>query len=520
MGNTTMIRNMTWNGSYWLAVSSNAELSKSNDGDTWNVIPNIQVDITDVGNDYDNYAAWQTFSKPVWNGTYWLIPCIINGVGLAHSTDGTNWKFINAFSNSLQSLVWYKNHWIGYGGNDEGASSVATSTDGFNWTYKLFNNNETGSVYFIVVGGAPTEIVTTTLKAVQSNPVATSEGSYLLGYSESTNEIYKSSNGINWTGGNGFSLGNKEHTPFGFHAVWNGSYWFAICIKFDRDHLIYINKSSDGITWTPVNKDLGDFWYIDWNGSYWLGVRRTDIAKSTDGINWTFSTLAGKNLNMAYEPRLKWNGSYWLLCIVDPSSGPNSTISLHKSNDGITWTTISYNNEHGAILNMVWNGSYWLILTNNQLILKSYDAITWTPVKSKLLFNAFSEDLYTSSPYWNGAQWLSSAVDNNVLGVAYSTDGDNWTFTPAFSDGLRALVWYKNSWIAKNNANTGGKSSDGITWTEISNYTPNISYMTVGGAPKQSNSRTITIGGGKSRVLRSSKKKRPSRKKRASKKSV
>ena len=108
--------------------------------------------------------------------------------------------------------------------------------------------------------------------------------------------ILYSTDGINWiNSANGTAIFGNTSQVNGI--AWNGTLWVAVATAtFGANTIGY---SSDGITWNAATTSTSIFsvvgFGIAWNGSIWVAVGSgtNTIATSTDGLNWTLSSLSG-----------------------------------------------------------------------------------------------------------------------------------------------------------------------------------------------------------------------------------
>lgn len=186
---------------------------------------------------------------------------------------------------------------------------------------------------------------------------------------------------------------------------------------------------------------------------------------STDGgLTWTNSNPFGGVLNV-FVSTAAWNGSVW----VAGGQGGN----LATSPDGITWTTRT-SGIGGTIYSVVWSSTLSLFVASDGTnIITSPTGVTWT-LQSAVAGGQIAE---------NGAGLLVSWAA--VAGTIYtSTNGTTWTLQPtnlptlASPSGMRFAGGY--FWIFRQNpllTVLAEKSTDGVTWTSVTNLPANISGM-------------------------------------------
>ena len=212
---------------------------------------------------------------------------------------------------------------------------------------------------------------------------------------------------------------------------------------------------------------------------------------SDDGINWEFSTLP---FTYMYGGSCFGNGKFIVL-------GPNQKLAI--SDDGIAWEE-----EHfpfsWANYNVQFGGNKFVAIANDAgKAAYSYDGALWYEVN--LPFSATwralsygngvwvmgsqndGRILYsTNGMSWNAADppagsfgWISAChdgekfilmpIDSDV--VAYSYDGENWSYSTLPSSGVwHGVCYHDGVYVAvtfgmSNNSDAAAYSYDGINWT-------------------------------------------------------
>jgi hypothetical protein len=264
---------------------------------------------------------------------------------------------------------------------------------------------------------------------------------------------YSTDDGVTWT------LGGE--TPFIGGAIptiaSNGSFWLA---GYSNTNGVSMIKTSDGINYTTVTNPLYTCSQIAWNGVYWLAVGILSdstpvVAKSTDAVTWSSTTVTGLNTNPSYE--LAWNGSMWL------AAGADGSIGL--SSDGSTWT-IHTTFPSNAIRWLGTSESFWIAGYTGAWI--SADGINWTAT------NAPFPGGVTAYITYNGSMWLAGGYRAGFIPydeqIATSSDGINWTVVNTglgepFAPPIRAVSWTGSLWIVTFATGKYATSPNGVNWT-------------------------------------------------------
>jgi hypothetical protein len=174
-------------------------------------------------------------------------------------------------------------------------------------------------------------------------------------------QIYYSADGITWTN-SGVSGG------FGFKSVAYGNEKF-VAVGNGR-----VATSTDGISWNlAADVFTGDIQNIVYgSGIFWTYNQQGDntpIKYSTDGIQWTSSTIPMTSINLITHANGVW-----------AAAGNNEMYNykFYKSMNGIDWSefTAIPNAVYGRIELYYYANTYMVV--NGLSLFKSSDGITWT----------------------------------------------------------------------------------------------------------------------------------------------
>ena len=201
-----------------------------------------------------------------------------------------------------------------------------------------------------------------------------------------------------------------------------------------------------------------------WDGSKWLVINQSatvtnQLATSTDGQTWTVSST-GINASLSPTELFFVNGKYFAF-----SAGSN----FASSTDGVIWTyyasggpTCSTNQRS---LPPYWTGSQYVFQNPQFTIFRSADGITWTNTSLTGDGIAYNGSLFVG--VGTSAQWRTSP------------DGTTWTsriapFTlQAHAIGTNGTDFF----VINRGGNSVYKSSDGITWTIISEFPVGVGFQ-------------------------------------------
>lgn len=229
----------------------------------------------------------------------------------------------------------------------------------------------------------------------------------------------------------------------------------------------YLSGSSIplGETWT-VSAGLPYEWFsVAYGNGRFVSTGRDRIAmSSTDGINWTFSTIPMYPLsgNQSFSNLVSGNDKF----VATTSSGVEK---FAWSYDGITWNKVlnSFENAAGAWLSSTYGNSKFIILGSNGVGAVSSNGINWTQISLP------QANSWRGVTYGNGIFVAVSSDGTNR--VMTSVDGVTWTLRNAAANNYWNKVAFGNGvFVAVSGEsafNTSPQrimiSSDGINWSIV-----------------------------------------------------
>jgi hypothetical protein len=515
-----IVNQVAWNGALWVEVGSSFSVSNaysiaySSNGINW------------VTADASNRIFSDGGTGIATNGQEWVAVGRDSNNSFAYSSNGTTWLGLgggpfgnfNTNSGSGNCVAWGNNMWVAGG---YGYCSIATSTDGLNWTAVdssaglIFDNVQNiayNGQQWVAVGGYPNGTLAYSPDALHWT-FADSGGSQFFndggqciawngvrwlagGYDDQGNALKTSLDGSNWT-----TVSIPDLFPSGRYCFvnsidWNGSVWNIMgrgrINNRDRQFIAY---SYDSSNWTLVVDPLSDVTgyglasrrvlpyvgvspspptptpLLTENFMVAAGYGSADLTYSYDGLKWYVADASGifNTGNDGYAWSVAWSGNMWI------ATGEGSN-TLAYSSDGIRWTAVQNSPFTSAGWSAAWNGQMWVAGgSGSNTLAYSLDGINWTGA------DASSNIFYSGGPArggafvvaWNGSYWLAGGgyATSNIF--AYSYDGSNWTKveTNVFAAECQGLTWNGKFWVAAgdNGEVSGGPnfaySYDGITWT-------------------------------------------------------
>ena len=398
--------------------------------------------------------------------------------------------------------------WVDKSGNGRNASAAGgSSTLQTDAVGRKLNLNGTTNRYNLPTGSWSQGQPFTVFSADSST---TETHSTLIGGANTTGTVdgfstkYVEGNGIWLIGTNGIAYSldggfswKKSPTaaaifPAGVTKIaWNGSIFVAVgvfytpgisqssypCLAYSYDGINWLQSYSGNNAWGRPGDVNGDN-SLATNGSLWLAAgysgTSVTIVRTNDGINWVTdisgSAIFNQNTKFAYNP----NTSMWVAL---------ASSQMYYSYDASTWTPspsgIIF--QYGPGGDLAFHGTTWVAV--NAGTAYSFDGINWTVSNSaNTVWEATNLYLGPVSVATNGSMWVGTGVKigGASFSIAYSYDGINWqpaeTTQPIFNTGAygqnRAIdvAWNGSYWIAIGSQvynQTMAISYDGVTWTEL-----------------------------------------------------
>ena len=494
-----------WNGTKWVAVGSGSEntIATSLDGISWTGRGNYVfssscngVDWSDQQNQYlaigsgpnivasskdgvhwlgTNTSLFAVGNDIKWNGKMWVAvgtPLSGNGT-IAYSLDGVSWQYASQSFNQSGVRVFYNDNeskWIVFG-QDSAPYNLATSSDGVSWVLSndagataLMMNMPTGQFPDPSMNMYPG--VPYPLKTV-NNAVISSVSKYAHNHSdrgcaqiqpisiacgEGATSMAYSVDGIEWV-----SLNNSLFTTRCNKAVWNGTVWVAVGAGN-----YWVATSADGISWTGRNSAiLTECYDVAWNGSWFVAVGQgasSRIAKSQDGITWE---SVSESVFSTKVHAIEWTGLAWLVY----GSGSNTT-GISLSSNASSWSATAVPN-----LCTVDNSS---IISGNLLDV-SASSVQGSDVPSNVVDGSFNAVITK----WSSQIGNYSAVDGSYIGANTTTYNTNQSVTGEWLQiDLSASLTCKNYYAVfqVDGSNSIPKSwrllgsNDGVAWNSLDTF--------------------------------------------------
>lgn len=243
----------------------------------------------------------------------------------------------------------------------------------------------------------------------------------------------------------------------------------AIRINFDG----LVEKTTDGITWTPTGADLPGNQLSSWtgfvNGYYYVAIYSVGFYRSADGITWTPLTGLSALNTWNIKKILYGNGIYLI-----------STEGMYfaTSTDGVAFTVNDYNTAFGpsfsnGLMDVEFGAGKFVGSSSdtNYQSVTTTDFVTLTPHSMQTPTSGdTTANIFYTGTYFIAMSGLGSA------GSEYQTsvDGITWTIQnfPVSIGGFN-FVKVRNDIVASNVDNMSRYySTDGITWENISSSYP------------------------------------------------
>jgi hypothetical protein len=252
----------------------------------------------------------------------------------------------------------------------------------------------------------------------------------------------------------------------GFGNLWeNSSGGSGSEIVYSGDKFVIISSStstpvhysSDGINWssTTISGQGQSMGSIGFGGGNYVALSNaggggsTYGATSSNGTSWTYRTYTGANVNTSNSPT--YGNGVW----IATSSG--YAFALRSTNNGTSFSAVSVPSS-STWNNAAYGNSIFVICASNATAAAtSADGITWTartlPVSG-----------FRSLSFHNGLFFGTASASSNLLYT--STDGITWTSRtlPATGEWSRVFFGAGAFVTCINDSLSAARSYDGFTW--------------------------------------------------------
>jgi hypothetical protein len=234
-----------------------------------------------------------------------------------------------------------------------------------------------------------------------------------------------------------------------------------------------VNKSYDGITWTPYATTTLSWSSVKCINNQFVGISSTQIGFSSDGISWSVNTFALQS----YLHSLAYGNGIYVAVGCGTYCGDGATENVLTSYDGVTWTARTGAADNNWTSVTYGNGLFVAVAqtgTGNR-VMTSPDGVTWTSRASA------ADYIWESVIYGNG---IFVASGFNVANVMTSPDGISWTLrTIPASFGFASVTYTGSLFVAVQydpNEDSVFYSFDGINWSTYSTTYDYWTYVTSG----------------------------------------
>lgn len=497
LGVMERLRVVVFNNAMWAVVAGSAY--SSTDGANWQLRANGTV----AGGIARHLASLTVYAGKLWYIGGSTLPFQLNVSGntmsdVWSSSDGIAWTQETpdgGFGSRFRHAAFVLNNRLWVFGGQAAASGVLSprasawsTADGITWTQEALNTEADRSTYQGVVQ-EPTKV--TLIAGIQRL------------YSDG---VYQSTDGNNWIELSPYA---QFSARIGARAVsFDGYLWLIGGVTFESGATNEVWRSSDGLNWTRVNPvgttfprrvshrvlaHNGRLWVIGGNedaSSGGSGASLNDVWSSADGITWRNDTA-----NAPFSARLGhaaavFNGRMW---VIGGNDGVGSTASYRNdvwsSSDGENWTLEATNadfSERSLHTVIAFNNALWLLAGDNGASLgdvwTSANGVNWTLVPPN--GTTFVARANPEAVVHNGRMWLTGGSNgpyptptNTVRpwfnDVWSSADGVNWIshspanhFAPRILFGMavhNGEMWVISGWNL-DRYNDVWRSSDGVNW--------------------------------------------------------
>ena len=256
--------------------------------------------------------------------------------------------------------------------------------------------------------------------------------------------------------------------------VWNGSIFCAIHRKYTNIGYVDVSiVSTDGINWTMGNLPAEGLWaHLAWNGTVFCAVGYNPdtstylIATSTDGKTWTQRTSP--------------SSSQWIGVAANTTTGRLVIVSVsgtsaYSTDNGASWSVGgTFGGGFGAPFGqpIAWNAGAGLFAVigggNSAVVYTSIDGTAWT--------SRTTDSIGKRCIISNSTTFVVFPYNSGTTGYT-STNGITWNSMTVSSGTIWRGSWTGSLFLGVGNAGTVIYSSNGTSWTSLSNiYITDPSY--------------------------------------------
>jgi hypothetical protein len=220
-----------------------------------------------------------------------------------------------------------------------------------------------------------------------------------------------------------------------------------------------IIRSTDGITWqTATSNSTANFRALEWGDGTWAAAGFGGLRTSTDGLTWNTQTQPpGTNLTMSY---LDYQNGLWSM-VSDTTEASNSGRFHTSTTSATSWVQrLVLANKPNTIAYHPEQGSLYLFGNGGMIINSFYNTLNIpnniTDYKNNFIGQRNNKRTFTSS---NGITWTMLSDYNIVQTVG------NVSYGSVIND----FTVFQENWIAGGGP-FGGQahsSTDGLSWFQV-----------------------------------------------------
>jgi hypothetical protein len=224
-----------------------------------------------------------------------------------------------------------------------------------------------------------------------------------------------------------------------------------------------LGAQSFGQKWTyhPIAASTASFSNIAYGNSYFIAIGGASVVYRTqDGVTWS----AGGTTNLHAGGPIAFGNSVFIAGSPFLSLG---SFCLARSSDGITWTNPTINSQIGVYSIAYGNGRWVAVGDTDQMsysertsAVSTDNGLTWTST----VHSSFGYGTFRHVFYANG-----SFIAADTSSIWKSTDGVTWTQLSSISDLITGFSFGNQKFVALGFYGSIYVSEDAISWTKVRN---------------------------------------------------
>jgi hypothetical protein len=440
-----MLTEAVWTGSQWVVMGDSGLIFTSPDGTSWTprsasttnsftaLAASASLIVANTGSQQAFYTSpngvsWTQhaagtapfFSDMLRVGPRWVGVGTFGGSrGAQWSDDGVNWTAATGqFDQTPDYVIHDGTRFVAFSSALSSLGETYVSPDGKSWTLIAPGNQkwtrmaQSPAGLMVAVSFGRVQTSTNAIDWTYGVPPSTSSGlmdvewfaplNQFVALSQvgANNEVFFSSDGLNWT---------RPNINVSYNQAIGASPTLLVNVPgFTSAPAPAIFTSPDGVNWTartnPATAGLNE---VQWLGDRWIALGSSGtVLTSPDGTSWT---ARASGATAALRRAVMANGTITVV-------GDGGTI-LSSADGGASWIARASNTPF-PLKDIVWTGAEYVAVGGSGRVVRSTDGVTWNVQPTP-----YTQTLFATDPYnLNAAVWTGSRIivvgDRNLVATS------------------------------------------------------------------------------------------------------